>query len=230
MKKSVVSLFAGIIALATIQTTKAATLAQWTFESFTLSSSFTNATSAFGIAADAGSGTASSSHASASTVFSTPSGNGSLKSLSANNWAVGDYFQFQVSTIGFTGIGISFDQTGSGTGPGQFVLQYSTDGSAFSTFGSPYTVLASTWNTTTYNPAFNYSLDLSSITALDNAPSVYFRLVDNSTTSVGGGTVGTGGTDRVDNFTVFSPVPEPSTIALAGIGGVAALVALRRRK
>lgn len=240
MKKSVVLLFTGIIALANIQTTKADTIAQWTFESLTLSPSLTNATSAFGIAADAGSGTASSSHASALTIFSTPVGNGSAKSLSANNWAVGDYLQFQVSTLTYSGISVSYDQISSSTGPGQFTLQYSTDGSTFTPFGSQYTVLVNaspnTWGSVTPVSASSYTYDLSSITALDNASTVYFRVVDTGTLSAsqanGGATApAASGTDRVDNFTVFTtPVPEPSTIALAGIGGVAALFALRRRK
>lgn len=240
MKKSVVSAFAGIVAIASIQTTKAATLAQWTFESLTLSPSVTNATTAFSIAADTGSGTASSSHASTSTIFSTPVGNGSAKSLSANNWAVGDYFQFQTSTLTYSGISVSYDQISSSTGPGQFTLQYSTDGSTFTAFGSQYSVLVNaspnTWGSGTPVPATSFSYDLSSITALDNASTVYFRIVDTGTLSAsqanGGATVPAAtGTDRIDNFIVFTtPVPEPSTIALAGMGGLAALLAVRRRK
>jgi hypothetical protein len=45
-----------------------------------------------------------------------------------------------------------------------------------------------------------------------------------------GGTAGTGGTDRVDNFVVSATaVPEPSTVAFAAIGGLARLAALRLR-
>ena len=43
-------------------------------------------------------------------------GNGSPKSMSGNGWAVGDYWQFQSSTLGFSDIGISFDQISSSTG------------------------------------------------------------------------------------------------------------------
>ena len=47
-------------------------------------------------------------------------GNGSTKSLSANNWSVGDYWQLQLSTVGFSGLSLSYDQTGSATGPQGF--------------------------------------------------------------------------------------------------------------
>jgi PKD repeat protein len=59
-----------------------------------------------------------------------------------------------------------------------------------------------TWSNASYDAACHFSVDLSSITALDNASSVYFRLVDNSTTRIDGGTVGTAGTGRIDNFLV----------------------------
>lgn len=207
-------------------------IAQWTFEINT-PADLTGSATISGIAADVGNGPASGVHASAATAWTTPAGNGSANSLSANTWGVGDYFQFQTSTIGFSGIFLSFDQTSSGTGPRDFELRYSTDGNNFTTFGA-YTVLANggapnpAWNTTTPSSAYSFSYDLSSVTALDNASDVYFRLVDTSTTSANGGTVGTAGTDRVDNFTV-APVPEPSTCLLVGFGTLALLL-VRRRK
>ena len=233
MKKLVVSLFMGIVALAAIQNSNADVIADWTFQTSAstnniIGAGLTPGSTQSGILADIGTGTASAFHATAGTAWSIPAGNGSTNSWSANNWSVNDYFQFQVSTLTYSGIQISFDQTGSSSGPSQFTLQYSTDGSTFLTFGSPYTVLVSTWTPATYNSSFTHTFDLSSVTALDNASSVYFRLVDNSTTSIGGSTVGTGGTDRVDNFLVAT-VPEPSTLALAAFGGVAALLAFRRR-
>jgi hypothetical protein len=63
---------------------------------------------------------------------------------------------------------------------------------------------------------------------LNNAPNVYFRLYDDSTTAAGGGTVTTAGTDRVDNFSV-TVVPEASTFALAGLGGAVLLIFGRRK-
>ena len=120
---------------------------------------------------------------------------------------MGDYYQFQVSTLGAPNVALSWDQTSSNTGPRDFLLEYSTNGTSFSTFGSQFSVLANntpnpTWNPTTNLPIFNFTIDLSSITAINNQPIVYFRLVDNSTNSANGGTVATAGTARIDNFTV----------------------------
>jgi hypothetical protein len=72
---------------------------------------------------------------------------------------------------------------------------------------------------------------MSSVTALDNASTAYFRLVDASTTSASGATVANAGTDRVDNFTI-EIVPEPQSISLALMGGVGILATrfARRRK
>jgi hypothetical protein len=136
--------------------------------------------------------------------------------------------------ISYSGIMISWDQTSSATGPGFGLLQYNTDGSTFTAFGGDYPILVNgtphtSWGTTPPRSAFyTFTVDLSSITALNNAPNVYFRLVDDSTTAAGGGTVGTAGTDRVDNFSV-NVVPEPSALAFVGLGGLALLALLRRR-
>lgn len=219
MKKTLV--FAVLLTAASLQ---AQTIAQWTFETSGTSIGGTSNTIS-GIAAEVGTGTASSVHATAAT-WSSPAGNGSIESFSANNWSVGDYFQFQTSTVGFNGLRVSYDQTGSNTGPGTFGLHYSTDGIAFTQVGGNYSLINGAWNNTTPTNATSYSFDLSSITALDNASSVYFRVVDASTTAINGGTVATTGTGRIDNFTV-AVVPEPSTYALLGLGGLA--LALRRR-
>jgi autotransporter-associated beta strand protein len=157
-------------------------------------------------AAEIGNGSALGFHA-GSTVYSTPAGNGSAHSFSSTAWAIGDYYQFQVSTVGAPNVALNWDQTSSNTGPRDFVLQYSTNGTTFSTFGSQYSVLANNapnplWSATINHPEFNFNLDLSSVTAINNQPNVYFRLLDNSTNSAAGGTVAAGGTGRVDNFTV----------------------------
>jgi hypothetical protein len=56
-----------------------------------------------------------------------------------------------------------------------------------------------------------------------------------SAEAIGGtlsGTLGYGGTQTVTTFSTYTttPVPEPTTLALAGLGGLATLVAARRRK
>ncbi|HEV7397606.1 MAG TPA: hypothetical protein VGN86_13940, partial [Pyrinomonadaceae bacterium] len=108
-------------------------LAAWGFDGVTTTNTGTTPVISVGSpAADSGVQTSGSSftalHASASTVWSNPAGNASVKSVSSNNWAVGDYYQFLFSTSGYTAISITWDQTGSATGPRDFKVQYSTNG------------------------------------------------------------------------------------------------------
>jgi hypothetical protein len=210
----------------------AQTIATWTFE--TTSGSITGSgTTLTGIAADSGTGTASQVHASSAT-YSSPAGNGSAHSLSANTWAVGDYTQFQLSTVGFSGLSLSYDQVSSGTGPRDFTLSYSLDGTSFTQIGGTYSVLANAspnpvWNSATASSLYTFNDNLGS--SVDNSPTVFFRIADASAVNPNGGAVATTGTDRVDNFSVFvTPVPEPSTMALGIAGGLAGLVIWKRRK
>ena len=64
-----------------------------------------------------------------------------VKSFSSTAWSVGDYYQFQVSTLGDPNVALAWDQTSSTTGPRDFLLQYSTNGTTFTPFGSQYSVL-----------------------------------------------------------------------------------------
>ncbi len=197
------------------------TLAKWTFETLTLSTANTNNPSdgwCTNIAADIGSGSFSAFHSRTATVaYSTPAGNGSAKSLSSNNWtnSPSDFYQFVVATTGYGSIAVSYDQVGSGTGPGNFNFQYSTDGINFITFSNytlPSTITG--WSSGTANPGSTFTFDLSSVTALENQPLVYFRVADASTTAINGGTVGTGGTGRIDNVAVSGTVPGPASIVV----------------
>ena len=238
MKKQILAIL--LVRVFVLSHAKADVIADWTFQTSAstnniIGAGLTPATTQSGVLADIGAGTASAKHASSS-AWSIPAGNGSANSWSVNTWTVGDYFQFQVNASAFQNITVSFDQTGSSTGPRDFGLYYSTDGTSFTQFGANYTLLVNgspnaPWNGTTANPIFSYSFDLSTITALNNSSADYFRLVDQTTTSIGNGTVGTGGTDRVDNFEVngVSSVPEPSSLAIGTVCGIGFLMTLRRR-
>jgi hypothetical protein len=202
----------------------AQTITRWTYE--TTLPSLTDSASIGSIAAEIGSGTASGLHASATTDWSNPVGNGSAESFSANEWAIGDYYQFQTSTAGFSDIFVSWDQTRSTTGPATWDFAYSLDGGSFTIALDNYTVPSVAWSSGAPDPTLTTSffVDFSSITALDNAPAVYFRLIADS--APGGAT----GTSRNDNFTVGAgPIPEPSTYALGALG-LTALWFFRRRK
>ncbi len=207
---------------------QAVTVVKWDFEAAVVSP--TASTTLPSIAASFGIGTATSVHAAAATVFSTPAGNGSPKAISANNWAIGDYWQFSFSTTSYTDLTLSFDQGGSGTGPKDFTLAYSTDGATFTNF-APYSLpLTTNFSAGTVNSGFTLTYDLSAITALNNQSAVFVRLTDASAVSVSGGVVGAGGSDRVDNFTVnLTPVPEADTAAML-VAGLAALGFMARRR
>ncbi len=235
MKNSCVAILAAATVLCLIQNTHAtvaSVITDWTFE--TSVPSGTGPSSVGPFAAEIGSGNA---YAVGLGTISSPAGNGSSHSLSAAGWtnAPASYYQFDVSTIGYSGIGISFDQASSSTGPADFLLQYSTDGSTFTTFTSYSPLLNGSpnpsWNATTSSSLYTFNFDLSSIAALNNDSTVDFRLLETGIVSEGGngGYVASGGTDRVDNFVVGTvPVPEPATLALCAIGGLA-MLALRRK-
>ncbi|MSR44882.1 MAG: hypothetical protein EXS15_05955 [Phycisphaerales bacterium] len=169
----------------------------------------------------------SSSHTAAVTVYSSPSGNGSTYSFSSNNWTTGNYYQVSLSTTGYEGISISWDQTRSGTGPSSFELVMSTNGGAnWSTLLTSYTVIQAglagtntlSWTATgAAQSGFNTT---SAAAAAANQGSVLFRMRSLVTTS-------SAGTNRIDNVIVSgSMVPAPGAIALLGLAG---LLSRRRR-
>lgn len=126
----------------------------------------------------------------------------------------GSGVQFNVSTVGQAGIIFKFEQRLSNTSANTYVAQYTTDRTA----GSPVWVDATTFTFTPaatgtgdtwYNTAAR-TVDLSSVSALDNNPNVAFRVVSafspgtsdylaaRSTSTYAGGTV------RYDMVTITS--------------------------
>jgi PEP-CTERM motif len=221
-----------VIAAGCAGTVDAETIAEWTFED---SYSYIQAnpgpgTTLTGISPEVGTGAASGLHTSSATTWSAPAGNGSSHSLSAKNWSEGDYYQFETSTAGFDNITVSYDQTSSSTGPGSFSLQYSTDGENFTSFQA-YGVQQGSWNTTSSNSACSYLFDLSPVADLNNAPNVYFRLVNAAGTTPSGGSISTAGSDRIDNFTIgVAAVPEPHGLFILGGLGLLGMSMVRRRR
>ena len=205
---------AAILALMISASAHADLVANWTFEINT-PGDLSNSTTIGGIAADAGSGTASGLHASAATDWSTPAGNGSDNSLSSNTFAIGDYYQYVVNTVGITGLTLSFDQTGSGTGPRDWTIQTSTNGTTFTDLLN-YTVLENgaspnlTWSVASGVQAA-YRTTTALPVSLEGLASAYIRFAVRTTTSTNGGAVGAAGTSRMDNVLFESAViPEPS--------------------
>ena len=228
----------GAMAIANSGAASASLIAQWTYEVNT-PLDVTNSATGPTVAADIGIGTGTAVHATAGADWSTPTGNGSANSYSANEWLVGDYFQYEVSTVGYTAITLAWDQISSGTGPGVFDLEYRIGNSgAFTTLLNDYVVLPNqtgapgvgTWGSVTPLAGTSYFYDLSSIPAVENQPIVQFRLtMATNADSTPPGTVATGGTSRVDNFTV-NAIPEPSTFALGAIACVGLFGYRLRRK
>ncbi len=183
------------------------TIANWTFEPGKPGNPVSaSGTTLSGVSPATGNGVASGFHASAATVWDNPAGNGSAESMSSNNWVVGDYYQFQVSTDNLQDIQLAFQQISSSSGPRDFQLQYSTNGSLFTNFGNVYAVRTNVdpaWNASTPSGSDSFSFDLSSITSINDQATLYLRLAVASTVSAGGGTIGSGGTSRLDNVTIW---------------------------
>ena len=133
----------------------------------------------------------------------------------ANN---GRNLTFNVSTLGFSNIVVSFATQGTSTGFNSNQFQYSLDGINFIDFGPPYVPL-------TAFGSIPLVFTLTSIAGLNNNPNATFRIVFNGATS-------STGTNRIDNFVVegvSSTIPEPTTaiLLLTGLGG---LCKLRRKR
>jgi hypothetical protein len=136
----------------------------------------------------------------------------------ANN---GRNLTFNVSTVGFANIIVSFATQGTSTGFNSNQFQYSLDGINFIDFGSPF-IPATAFGT------LPLVFSLVSIAGLNNNPNAAFRVVFNGATS-------STGTNRIDNIvvdgtsTATATIPEPTTVVLllSGLGG---LYKLRRRQ
>lgn len=126
---------------------------------------------------------------------------------------------FSVSTAGFTGITVSWDQRHSNTAAKGVEFFYSSDGTNFTTFASFTADGGDQW----FN---NRTVDLTSITAVENNPNFAFRVLQRATSgsnyeaSNTGSTYASTGTWRFDMVTV-SGVPEPSSGILLGAVGLA---------
>ncbi len=221
MRKTIVLIVAAALCAAPAL---ADTLAHWTFETSVPVNAGPHAAE---LGLNAAASFASGFHASASTQYSNPVGNGSHESFSSNVWAAGDYYQFTTSTLGYESITFGWDQARSSTGPDIFDLEYSLDGTTFTTLVDNYVVLQSggtgapgTWSATTYLPIYTFA-PVAVPAAAANQPIVYFRLTSQVTAS------NTAGTNRVDDVIIGGTlIPEPATMTLLALG---ALGLIRRR-
>ncbi|MCA1577270.1 MAG: PEP-CTERM sorting domain-containing protein [Acidobacteria bacterium] len=135
----------------------------------------------------------------------------------ANN---GRHITFNVGTLGFSNIVVSFATQGTSTGFNSNQFQYSLDGVTFVNFGTPYTP-ASTFG------SVPLVFSLASITGLNDNANAAFRILFNGATSATG-------TNRIDNFVVegtaaATNIPEPTTAILL-LSGLSSLYGLRKRR
>ena len=136
----------------------------------------------------------------------------------ANN---GRNITFNVSTLGFSNIVVSFATQGTSTGFNSNQFQYSLDGISFINFGSPF-IPATAFG------SVPIIFSLAAIAGLNDNPNAAFRIVFNGASSATG-------TNRLDNIVVegttidTAEVPEPASVLLlaSGLGG---LYKLRKRK
>jgi hypothetical protein len=134
----------------------------------------------------------------------------------ANN---GRHLTFNVSTLGFSNIVVSFATQGTSTGFNNNQFQYSVDGINFVDFGLPYTP-ASAFG------SIPLVFSLVSIAALNNNPNAAFRIIFNGASSATG-------TNRLDNFVVEgsapASVPEPASVILL-LSGLSGLYGVRKKR
>ena len=123
--------------------------------------------------------------------------------------------QFEVNTSAYEDLIMTFATYRNTTDSFNSVqVLYSTDGSSFTNFGSPYNPAGTAFELKTF--------DFSSIPALDNDASVYVRLTFSGATSFG-----LSRRHGIDNVQFnATEVPEPAAL---GLVGAMALLAVRRR-
>src|SRR5690349_42248 len=132
----------------------------------------------------------------------------------ANN---GRNITFNVGTLGFSNIIVSFATQGTSTGFNSNQFQYSLDGNTFINFGAPFTPPTSFGSVPIV-------FSLAGIAGLDDNPNAAFRIIFNGASS-------STGTNRLDNFVVEgtpSGVPEPASVVLL-VTGLSSLYGVRKR-
>ncbi len=222
--------------LATSVCAQAQTITQWNFNSVPPDAS----TATGSVLPSVGSGTATL----VGTSGSFASGVGSTDPAATDNtgWGTTGYaaqgtgdrtrgVQFNLSTVGFNLISVSWDQRLSNTAARSAQFQYSLNGTTFTDFGA---VLSGSPGDTWYN---NRAVNLSSVAGVGNNANFAFRIVaafEPLTSAYAPATTtssyATTGTWRFDQVTV-SAVPEPGTYALllAGLAMVGFMAARKHR-
>jgi hypothetical protein len=219
---------------------QAATLTQWNFNGSGLSTTSPATSTGVGTASLIGGTTASFANGNADGGSTDPlvTGDQGWNVTTFPAQGTGDKtagVQFNVSTLGFQNIIISFDQRHSNSAAKDVIFQYTTNGSIFTDFANFSATAGDTW--------FNIrTVDLSSIAGVNDNANFGFRIVaafaPSTSTYVQSDSVapitayGSGGTNRFDMVTVSAdPVPEPTTIATGLLAvGAGRMIQRKRQK
>lgn len=120
----------------------------------------------------------------------------SNSTLYTDKWDVpGGYWQAQISTTGYSQLTLSSKHYGSKTGPRDFKIQYSIDGTNFNdVIGGEYMLTESL----AYGPN-----NLALPGEAENQEIVYIRWLNTSNVSINGGTVASGGTSRIADIKIM---------------------------
>jgi len=145
----------------------------------------------------------------------------------ASGWPgpAGMYAQWQLDTTGYKDLVVSMSVAVSGGS--KYDVSYSTDGVNFTNHAVDQLLPGNDYaNVNLSDGASYWSMDLSSVTAIDNQATAYVRLVYSQS-----GSNAYGQEMRMDNVQFNATlVPEPGSVAMLGIGGLAMLMRRRRAR
>jgi len=125
------------------------------------------------------------------------------KAPNSTAWNLTDgYWQIGIVTTGYKDLTLSSKQQSSNTGPTDFQIQYSTDnGSSWLDVGTAITVAN--------NFTSGVVTDLALPAECNNLANLLIRWTNTSNVSVGGTTVASGGTNRIDDIVVMGTLDDP---------------------
>lgn len=131
------------------------------------------------------------------------------QAVNSNGWDYGPgnpkYWMLEISTISFVSLELSSKQYGSGTGPREFAVQYSLDGSEWHPVEGGDIVVGSNWS--------SGKLDRLSLPQdIEDRDRVFLRWIMISDISIGDETVGSSGTNRIDDILITGINSKPQLI------------------
>ncbi|PRY87131.1 T9SS-dependent choice-of-anchor J family protein [Mongoliibacter ruber] len=129
------------------------------------------------------------------------------------------YWQVKVNTLDFENLSVSSKQQSSNTGPKEFRIDYSLDGTNWTTIPESSFDVANNFVTGTV-------ASLAIPAAASNQAELFIRWIATSNVSVNGGIIAFGGTNRIDDILIEGtpigevvPEPEPTTLGLWDFSG-----------